>query len=207
MNELFNYLFVSDLHLSEGCDPQTGLLHRNEDFFHDLSFAQFVAHHVHLSQNKVAKDYYQKPWQLVINGDIFDFLQVVSKPPDLNGEIMLDAVDARGEPTQVAKTLSANEKLYGLGTTSAETVWKLNRIAAGHPLFFQALGWFVAHPGNKLVLMKGNHDIEIVWPAVQRRMAQLLATAYGDWHEQVMMGDVETPLTMDENLPEEITAV
>jgi len=207
MNERFNYLFVSDLHLSEGCHPQTGLLHRNEDFFHDLSFAQFLAHHVHLSQDKKATDYYQKPWKLVINGDIFDFLQVVSKPADVDGVITLDVVDARGEPTQVTKTISPNEKLYGLGTTSGEIVWKLDRIAAGHPLFFQALGWFLAHPGNELVLMKGNHDIEIVWPAVQRRMAQLLAGAYGDWRERVMMGDVETPLTIDEGLPVGLTAV
>lgn len=207
MNTIFNYLFVSDLHLSEGCDPQTGLLHRNEDFFHDLAFAQFVAHHVHLSREPGAVEYYQKPWKLVINGDIFDFLQVVSLPPDEDGVITLDVVDDQGNPMQVQKTLSKNEKRYGLGTTSAETVWKLNKIAAGHPLFFQALAWFVAHPGNELVLMKGNHDIEIVWPAVHKRLCRLLAAAYETWQQQAAQGDVDSPLMDEEGLPERVTAV
>lgn len=207
MNSTHNFLFLSDLHLSEGHNPQTGQIHRNEDFFHDLAFAQFVAHHVHLSGNAAATEYYQKPWKLVINGDVFDFLQVVSLPRDEDGVVTLDVVDEHGEPIQVQKKLSDNEKRYGMGTTSAEIVWKLNRIAAGHPLFFQALGWFVAHPGNELVLMKGNHDIEIVWPAVQKRMAQLLAEAYMTWRQQVSLGGVETPLIDDEGLPEALTAV
>ncbi len=207
MNSTHNFLFLSDLHLSEGRHPQTGQIHRNEDFFHDLAFAQFVAHHVQLSRNASAAEFYQKPWKLVINGDIFDFLQVVSLPPDKDGVITLDVVDEQGNPIRVQKKLSENEKLYGMGTTSAEIIWKLERVAAGHPLFFQALGWFVAHPGNELILMKGNHDIEIVWPAVQKRMAQLFAEAYKTWRQQAALGGVETPLTDDEGLPEALTAV
>lgn len=207
MNSTHNYLFLSDLHLSEGRHPQTGQTHANEDFFHDLAFAQMVAHHVQLSRDASAVEYFEKPWKLVINGDIFDFLQVVSLPLVKNGKVALDVVDDQGEPIQVEKKLSDNERRYGLGTTSAEIVWKLEHIAAGHPLFFQALGWFVAHPGNELVLMKGNHDIEIVWPAVQKRMAQLLTEAYADWREQAALGIVETPLTNDVGLPEVLTAV
>ena len=41
MAQQFNYLFVSDFHLSEGRNPDDGLIHRNEDFFQDVPFAQF----------------------------------------------------------------------------------------------------------------------------------------------------------------------
>ncbi|MCP5096808.1 MAG: hypothetical protein GY943_14750 [Chloroflexi bacterium] len=211
MESTHNFLFVSDMHLSEGRSATTGLIHRNEDFFHDLAFAQFIAHHVSLSRNPEAVEYYGKPWKLVVNGDIFDFLQVISKPPIemKNGEawVTLDVVDADGNPKEVEKKLSKNEQKFGLGTTSAEIVFKLNTIAAGHPQFFQALAWFVAQEGNELVLMKGNHDIEIVWPAVQKRMSQLLVAAYAGWRRRITRGDAETPLRPFPDLPETLNVV
>lgn len=190
----FNYLFVSDLHLSEGRDPQTGLIHRNEDFFEDDAFAQFVAYHVALNRNPEAPLYFQKPWKLVINGDIFDFLQVVSLPAE--GDELVKVTGASRH-----KDLSANECKFGLGTKSKEIVWKLNRIAAGHPLFFQALAWFLAQEGNELVCMKGNHDIELYWPAVQHRMKTLLTEAYRAWHNH---HDTECPLPVYDDLPAEL---
>jgi UDP-2,3-diacylglucosamine pyrophosphatase LpxH len=209
MESTHNFLFVSDLHLSEGRNPATSLIHRNEDFFHDLAFAQFLAHHVNLSRDPNAAEYYQKPWKLVVNGDIFDFLQVVSKPlitmKDGEAWVTLDVVDEDGHPMQVEKSLSDNERKYGLGTTSEEIVFKLNTIAAGHPQFFQALAWFVAHEGNELVLMKGNHDIEIVWPAAQKRMSQLLVASYANWRLQIKRGDVETPLRPFPDLPDTLS--
>lgn len=201
MKTTHNYLFISDLHLSEGWDPKTGLLHRNEDFFHDQALAQMLAYHVALSRNPDAPNFYQTPWKLVINGDIFDFLQVVSKPTAVDNNVTIEAVDEAGAPTQTQKTLSENEQKYGLGTSSPEIVWKLDKIAAGHPLFFQALAWFIAHDGNEVVLMKGNHDIEIYWPAVQTRMRQLLQAAYTDWRTA---DDHESPLAAYDDLPAEL---
>lgn len=65
---------------------------------------------------------------------------------------------------------------YGLGTTWQETVWKLDRIAEGHPVFFRALGQFV-QAGNELYVLSGNHDIELFWKEVQERLCQLLGDA------------------------------
>ncbi len=73
--------------------------------------------------------------------------------------------------------LSPNEGRFGLGTSWPETVWKLDRIAEGHPVFFNALAWFIDQ-GNSLVLMKGNHDVELHWPRVQARMRNLLADGH-----------------------------
>lgn len=192
----FNYLFVSDLHLSEGRNAQSGLIHRNEDFFEDRAFAEFIAYHVALSRNPATAVYHQKPWKLVINGDIFDFLQVTSLPEE--GTELLAICD-----TTQYKDLRPNEVKFGLGTKAKEIVWKLSQVAQGHPLFFQALAWFLAQGGNELICMKGNHDIELYWPAVQHHMKTLLAEAYQDWygrcrHEQ------ECPLPDYDELPESL---
>jgi hypothetical protein len=190
-----NYLFVSDLHLSAGCDPKTGRLSRNEDFFHDASFAQFLAYHINLSRRVDVAHYYRKPWRLVINGDIFDFLQVVSLPAE--GDELFRVRNVRRH-----RELSSNEQGYGLGTRATEIVWKLRKIADGHLLFFQALAWFVAHPEHELILLKGNHDVEIYWPEAQRSIRRLLLKAYKTWHQEIIApGPHESPLAFHEGLP------
>jgi hypothetical protein len=199
MDASHNLLVVSDLHLSEGRDPATGLTHPNEDFFQDVPFAQFLAHHAALSRHAEATDYYQKPWRLVVNGDIFDFLQVVSLPTE-GAELL--AVMGKERYAD----LRPNERLYGLGTDEKAIVWKLEKIAAGHPLFFQALAWFAAQPGYELILLKGNHDVEIYWSGVQKRLLALLAQAYAEWHTAVNQGDVEHPLPLYDHLPTTLTA-
>lgn len=199
----FNYLFVSDMHLSEGKSPLTGKLHRNEDFFHDVGFAQFLAYHARLTRQTSAPDFFEIPWKLIINGDLFDFLQVVSLPPVDEDLATLNVVDSDGRSISVRKTLSRNEKLFGLGTTQAEIVWKLDRIAEGHPLFFEALGWFVAH-GHQLVINKGNHDVELFWPAVQVRFRQLLTESYATWRKRAGVNE-STPLALYNDSPDELT--
>lgn len=191
MDSTHNYLIVSDFHLSEGCNLSTGLIHPNEDFFQDVPFAQLIAHHARLSRDPEATHFYQKPWRLVINGDLFDFLQVTSLPPE--GET-LTAVTGK----KYHHELSANEQLYGLGTEEKAIVWKLETIAAGHPLFFQALGWFLAHPGNQIILMRGNHDVEIAWEGVQARLRSLLAEAYETWAKSY---NSEHPLPRLDDMP------
>lgn len=197
MTASHNYLFVSDFHLSEGWDPATALIHRNEDFFQDVAFAQFVAHHVALARTETAVEYYQKPWRLIINGDVFDFLQVVSLPPEGDA---LEAV--KGVRTH--EELSENERKFGLGTSVKETVWKLARIAQGHALFFQALAWFVAG-GNEIVILRGNHDIELHWTAVQDKVRRLLQTAYQDWRHEAAQGNDRCPLPAYDDYPEALS--
>lgn len=177
-----NYLFVSDLHLSEGRDPETGRLSPNEDFFHDDAFARFLVYHANLSRLPESAPYYRQPWKLVINGDFFDFLQVTKLPAEGDE---LEAV--RG--VRYYRDLSSNEREYGLGTRSAEIVWKLEQIGRGHPVFFQALGWFLAHPEYELIILKGNHDVEVHWPAVQARMRALVAAAYANWRAAYEQGE------------------
>lgn len=107
---------------------------------------------------------------LILNGDIFDFLQVVSLPPDGLPLRAVKGVDHRSE-------LSANEREYGLGTTARESQWKLKQIARGHQRFFAALGSFVAH-GNHVAVVRGNHDVELHWGEVQERFLVEAKRAY-----------------------------
>jgi len=167
VNHESNLLAISDLHLSEGWDSKTGRASRLEDFFRDGAFARFLHYHERI---KSQPRFGGRPWLLILNGDIFDFLQVVSLPQEGRALRTVKGVDAWSD-------LSANEQEYGLGTTAQETEWKLSRIAAGHQQFFAALGWFVAH-GNRVVVIRGNHDVELHWEQVQERFVVEVKRAY-----------------------------
>ncbi|MEM9775085.1 MAG: hypothetical protein AAF902_10925 [Chloroflexota bacterium] len=186
-----NFLFVSDLHLAEGTDPQTGKIAPLEDFFFDDAFANMLVYHVELSEDAAISAAFRKPWKLYINGDFFEFLQVVSVPDETSS----DVVNGKIKVTDHLKT-------YGLGTSEPETVWKLMRIAGGHPAFFQALGWFLAHPENELVIMRGNHDVELVWKDVQKSVCNTIAASYFAWYRDMVDGRIpESSLPFKDSLP------
>lgn len=191
-----NFLVLSDLHLSEGVNPRSGKLSRNEDFFHDDAFAALLGHHLGLGRRQDAADHYSRPWKVIINGDIFDFLQVTSLPAE--GDELEDVTGKRAYAD-----LTENERRYGLGTTAPETVWKLNCIHDGHALFFRALGWFLAaNSDNEVILIKGNHDVELFWPAVQERLRELVAAAYVAWRREAGAGHHhDYPLWYDAAFP------
>jgi len=238
-----NLLLVSDLHLSEGFLPRAGKWALNEDFLSDEAFAAFLFYH---DRRRLLG----RPWKLIIAGDVFDFLQVTSRPAVDVDELALEvqrfaggtaaplhkvvepaarraqalaaldqavvevrpaslgghagslaacavelkrkaeriadgfvwdlerlATELRILASKTAGRLSDNDRSYGLGTSAQEAVWKLDRIAEGHPVFFSALAWFIAQ-GNSVVLMKGNHDVELHWPEVRQRLRLFLADAY-----------------------------
>jgi len=167
MDEAHNILVVSDFHLSEGLDPRTGKTSRLEDFFRDDAFARFLRHHEDL---KHQPRFSGRPWLLILNGDIFDFLQVVSLPRDGR---LLDVIKG----SSGGEALTEHERTYGLGTTALESEWKLKQIARGHQRFFAALAWFVAR-GNRIAVVRGNHDVELHWPEVQERFITELKRAH-----------------------------
>ncbi len=146
---------LSDLHLSEGWRPASRKLAPAEDFFFDNEFARFLAH---LDRTKTSQVH------LIINGDLFDFLQVGISPEDR-------------EELFCPGGLTAKERRYvngyGAKTDEAASVFKLNKVYEGHPVFFRALGEFLA-AGNRLTIITGNHDIELFWPGVQERLKEIV---------------------------------
>lgn len=157
-------IVISDLHLSEGTDKDTGKISRNEDFFFDNDFSKFIDYLI--SQ----KD---KSWNLIMNGDLFDFLQVIitdkHKPIRKNNQYILKINN------KVFK-LRDSEKDFGLGTGEKKTILKMKVIADGHKNFFKALCRFLSY-GNTLSIIKGNHDVELHWEGVKEEFKNQIVKA------------------------------
>ncbi len=136
-------LVVSDLHLTEA---EIGLAgrplwkkYKRPEFFIDQSFADL------LSQFQENGD---GPYELVLNGDIFDFDAVTRLPS--------------GEQFE----LSWLEKLRGVNSEEDKSRFKMQVILQDHPVWVQAITRFVKD-GNSIIFIIGNHDIELHWPTVQ----------------------------------------
>ena len=154
--EQFDYVILSDLHLSEGKNPSTQRVSRLENFLFDRSFERLLLHLQVLAEQK------GRPWTLIINGDMLDFLRVTSIP----------------DPAHLPKGLpylTPTKRRYGLGTSPAESKWQLERIVEGHPVFFRALARFLL-AGQHLIIIKGNHDVNWFWPEVRYRFFELIET-------------------------------
>jgi UDP-2,3-diacylglucosamine pyrophosphatase LpxH len=146
-----NLLAISDLHL--GCDLRPGnKLDKPRQT--DAPLAQFLNYHAtHREEGK--------PWRLILNGDIVDFVAITLLPK---------------EP--VAFDISTEERSLGLAPTGPKCVWKLQRTAERHAAVFDALARFV-HRGNSLHIIRGNHDSEWRWPAVQEEFRRILTERSG----------------------------
>lgn len=87
--------------------------------------------------------------ELIINGDFIDFIAVI-----LNDE--------------TARPLSR------MGCTEEESLRKLDKVIKAHPTVFSSLRKFVDRKGHRLVLLPGNHDIDIFWPGVRDRLREMI---------------------------------
>lgn len=104
----------------------------------------------------------ERRWRLIFNGDVFDFLHVRLRPQD-----------------QVPFPLSAGERARGPGTSAEKSVWKLRKILDANERFLAALGRFLAS-GNEVVMLPGNHDLELYWPEVREEIRNALRPFAGD---------------------------
>jgi UDP-2,3-diacylglucosamine pyrophosphatase LpxH len=101
-------------------------------------------------------------WRLVMNGDLFDFLHVQLRP---------------GE--SVPFPLSRGERACGPGTSAEKSIWKLGRILGANQRTVQAFGRFL-RAGNEVVLLPGNHDMELYWPEVREAIREALRPYAGE---------------------------
>lgn len=141
-----NLLAISDIHL--GCDLKAGHKH-DRPRPADPALVSFFDWHAHNRADR-------KPWRLILNGDIVDFVAITLVPT---------------EPMPFE--ISAEERDLGLAPTEPKCVWKLRRTAQRHPEVFDALARFV-QKGNSLHIIRGNHDAEWRWPLVQAELRRLL---------------------------------
>lgn len=123
-------LIVSDLHLGVGRVLESGQINSLEEFYFDEKFVEFL----HFYQTG---KYANHDVEIILNGDIFNFLQV----------------DYREH--------------YLTVITETVTVEKLKRIVDGHPIFFNALKDFAKKEGNSVTYVVGNHDQGMLWSSAR----------------------------------------
>lgn len=88
---------------------------------------------------------------LVFNGDTFDLLKTSYRG---------------GYPHHVTRDVAID---------------KMERVAAAHPAFFEALGEFLAADDRRRAhFVLGNHDLELLFPAVQAVVRERIGAAVGD---------------------------
>lgn len=160
---------ISDLHMGAG-RQHNGNYNGCENFFADNSFARFVRRL--MADNSNAKKL------LIINGDLVDFLRITDVPrsaEDLKQwHQILQKVGINKSTVELHDSILDKEIKYGFKTDDFKSVWKLHICARGHPKFFASLGHWLSE-GNKLIITKGNHDLEWFWPAVREYMELLVA--------------------------------
>jgi UDP-2,3-diacylglucosamine pyrophosphatase LpxH len=140
-------IVVSDLHLSAGHEVEGNPL---EDFGSDQQFADLLDRTAAESQREGAQV------ELIINGDAFEMLQVPH----------VDSFDpAQAYPPDQYHSSSEED-----------SVRKMAIIIGGHPGFFDALRRFiqVGPPRRYVTFIKGNHDLNLHWPAVQEQIRQAM---------------------------------
>ena len=137
-------IIVSDLHVGAGFAPDNPL----EDFNTDDGFADFLGSVV------TESDAQAMDVELIVNGDMVEFLQV-------------PATDTFDPGT--AYPLEAYRP-----TSEEASADKMALVIAGHPTFFSALHDFInpGHPRRNITIVKGNHDVNLYWGAVQDLIRQ-----------------------------------
>lgn len=158
-------LVASDLHLGQGRDPRTRNFPITENFFEGEAFRRWLGVHGRPGAASL----------LLLNGDVFDFLRVTAVP---RGEEEIVRWQARlrelgRDVDRGTLTVNRTERRFGLKTHDYRTVWKLGVMADGHRAFFAALAEWISG-GNALLIVKGNHDVELHWPLVRLAVRDLL---------------------------------
>jgi UDP-2,3-diacylglucosamine pyrophosphatase LpxH len=149
----YNYIMLSDVHLGSDIIPHqrpwaatSWLLVEHEI---DARLVKWLEHYVRQRDQ-------DRPWRLIIAGDFLDLAGV-----------------SIAVPQGLATPPTLEELQHGLGSAVDHVVHKVTAIAERHPSVFRALGRFVA-AGNALVIVRGNHDIELYWREAQRALVDAI---------------------------------
>lgn len=201
-----NVFAVSDLHLAAGKGAD-GRFDGCENFYWDSSFRRFLGHahqtspqtHSHtfilngdtidflrvtyvpgrpkapkgldrfLTQIKVRRRKNRKKTPLAMAASQNDF--------DEWRQILL-RVGIDMSVQELDDSVSDKEELYGLKTNDFKSVLRLAIVMRGHPEFFEGLADWLSW-GNRLIVVKGNHDLEWFWLAVRNYLRLDLAERLG----------------------------
>ena len=199
---------VSDLHIASGRNS-IGIYRGTENFFADDSFYRFLeyADNVKKTTNtllvingdifdflrvteypgKSKKIRPVKKLKYLFKGQI---LRNPKEPPKeiiddeynkwMNELAKIGIIKTRED---LENSISEKEKKFGLRTDDYKTIYKLVKIKRGHPDFFKALSIWMER-GNKIIIVKGNHDLELYWPAVRNYLRLIIAEAIAEKNDK-----------------------
>ena len=152
--EASNYLLFSDVHL--GADL---VQHAQPWTAERLRSVHQVDHEL-----GTMLDYYleraepDRPWRVVIAGDFIDLVGMSISP---------------SEEAALSTQLTADEREHGLGSSHEHAAAKMRAVAVRHDLLFRKLARFVT-AGHSIVVVRGNHDVELYWEESQRAFVEAL---------------------------------
>src|SRR5215813_12087717 len=149
MAALANLLIVSDLHFGEELLPGASVERRHAVELGAAAFREFLRYHTVRRRDG-------RTWRLVIAGDLFDFMSVV--------------IPATRE--RPAKT--ADERRFGLSRGIQSGVERMRQIGEAHRPLLAELARFAA-AGHTVEIIVGNHDVELLAPAVVDELMRQLA--------------------------------
>ncbi len=133
-----NLLVISDLHLTLCMD--------DEDRATDREIAAFLDHYA-------AQRAHGRGWRLVLAGDVFEFVY-----PDM--EAFLKRRPGPDAPEPSPRGFLEHWPMRA-------QAWRLRMTMREFPEAFLAIGRFVA-AGHRVVIVKGNHDVELQWARLQQ---------------------------------------
>lgn len=141
-------IVISDTHIGAGGSAEGNRL---EDFISDVEFVVWL-HELILESNRDGIE-----MELIINGDWIEFLQVPAV--------------AHFEPDKQYEAATYND------VAEEAALKRLEIVHERHPGVFLALAAFLnaGPPARSLTILFGNHDPELAYPAVQARLARMLA--------------------------------
>ena len=144
-------IVLSDLHIGAGHIDEHD--NRLEDFRANEALVDFLHERRHEGERE------EREIELIINGDFFEFLQV-------------PAVD------DFDPAASYPQDVY-LDSSEEASVKRLNIIVEGHQDIFNALSDFmhVEEAQRSITIIKGNHDVNLYWPGVKKRLREILGAS------------------------------
>ncbi|MCS6915516.1 MAG: metallophosphoesterase [Myxococcales bacterium] len=159
-----NLLIISDLHLGEGLRLGAQGVSADDERLRRLE-RELSAFLIHYTAERIEG----RPWRLVVNGDMVDFMSILLYP---------QPVAQLPPPWRVASALRrgdpwGEEEVFGMGFGAEPSRLKLERVLDHHAAVFGLLARFIA-AGNDLVIVLGNHDMEFAHEEVQRAFVRRL---------------------------------
>lgn len=155
----YNTLIISDLHLGEDLrftPPEATTRHLA---VLERQLTSFLRYHARRRMDG-------RPWRLIVNGDMVDFLAVCVFPGDRGLEF---------DPDEI----TADEHVYGVGRRPRAAAAKMEAVLERHEDLFREMAQFLA-AGNCMEVISGNHDTEFQFPIVQKTFREGLARIWSE---------------------------